>query len=241
MTQELEALLSLHKLDKSIVLQSKQLSNIDKSIANIDLALSGLSEKIESSKKTLDENKKSTNKKEMELAELESKISKYKEQLFSVKTNKEYQAILSEINTLEKQNSSTEDEELELLDSKDGLEKSYMEAKKELEKEEKKLQKAKGKLLKERDGVVKNIKSLSTKKEAIYPTLPTQLFKEYDRLIKKRHGVAIVSVVDEICTGCHMKLTPQMFQKVRKNTEIVRCSQCSRFVFYEQEKEKEEE
>jgi predicted nucleic acid-binding Zn-ribbon protein len=55
----------------------------------------------------------------------------------------------------------------------------------------------------------------------------------YERLIRSKNGEAIVGLQHDVCSGCHMKVTPTTSSKCRSRKEIVHCENCGRILYWE--------
>jgi len=239
--QELDILIELHESDKNISLKNSQVVNIQKKIECIDSETAALENDITASKVSLDETTKSIKKTELEVNDLRSKVSKYKGQLLEVKTNKEYQTMLKEIESCDEKISGFEDRILLVLDDKEKAEKKYSNAKKDFEKKIKELEKSKKGLTTEINALGREVKKSESGKKELYKALTPPLLSEYKRLIAGRNNIAVAPIVDGVCMECHIKLTPHAFQVLKRSEEIMRCPTCSRFIFYVPEKVPEAE
>ena len=54
----------------------------------------------------------------------------------------------------------------------------------------------------------------------------------FEVVARKRNGVAVAEARDGICTICHVRLRPQVFNTVLRNTEILQCDHCNRILYY---------
>ena len=54
----------------------------------------------------------------------------------------------------------------------------------------------------------------------------------FEQVAKKRHGIAVAEAKDGICTICHVRLQPQVFNTVRRNEEILQCDSCNRILYF---------
>jgi predicted nucleic acid-binding Zn-ribbon protein len=73
--------------------------------------------------------------------------------------------------------------------------------------------------------------------EKITPDLDGEILFKFERIIKSKAGIGIVPVRNSICTGCHMRLSAQFQNDVRRGEAILFCPYCSRILFYEESEE----
>jgi predicted nucleic acid-binding Zn-ribbon protein len=190
-------------------------------------------EKIQKEKEKIELLEKERRQKEGHLSLEQEKIKKTEGRMFEVKTNKEYQAFLSEIETLKGIHSREEEEILQLLEEIDELRENHS-------KREKEIATTLGKIEGEKKGLQEKmahdqgvLKRQMERKEAITKQLEAKLYKLYNTLKEKRKGVGVVSVKHETCQGCFVHVPPQMFIEVQKNNALIRCPNCNRILYWE--------
>ena len=188
---------------------------------------------IEEDKERLDALNQAHSNKEKELRENIESAKKTKNRLLEVKTNKEYEAMLKEIENINKKNSSIEDEIITLLEE---VEKAGT-ALKEREAERVEYIKNNERNIKKIDEEIDSIDSLLKKmlaedakcREIIKP----DLIKKYDLIKEKRNGQAVVPVWKEVCGGCHMNIPPQLYIELQKYEKVRLCPNCNRIIYWE--------
>ncbi|MBT6871013.1 MAG: hypothetical protein HN820_07185 [Candidatus Marinimicrobia bacterium] len=168
-----------------------------------------------------------------EVEDFNVKLTKYKDQLYLVTSNKEYDALNTEIDSMKKAISEsetiilTEEEEKNTLNEaiKSNSNKietvtlTLEEDKSELKTALSKTQAEEKKLIKNRTGLVKGIDS--------------RYLSTYERLMGARDGAGMVSMTKSACGSCYTKLPPQMIIEVKENSKIISCPSCSIFLFWD--------
>ena len=76
-----------------------------------------------------------------------------------------------------------------------------------------------------------DLEDLRTKRSEIVPNLPGNILLLYESLSKKTEGKVLAMVERGICQGCRLSLTTQELQKLRSNSEMVRCNSCDRILY----------
>ena len=236
---------------KEILNQLIELQEIDCRLYEINELKGDLPEKVLDQEKELTTYKTENETKDARVEEIEHvsrkrtaevedfnvKLTKYKDQLYLVTSNKEYDALNSEIDNMKKAISESEtiilsgEEEKntlnELIKSNSNrietvsltLEKN----KSELEIALSETQSEEKKLLKNRKGLVKEI--------------DIRYLDTYERLMGARDGAGMVSMMKSSCGSCYTKLPPQMVIEVKDNSKIISCPSCSIFLFWDGIKE----
>lgn len=200
--------------------------------------LEGLFEAKKADLKELEEKsldlQKQKKEKELELAAKESATVKLQGQLYSLKTNKEYQTMLGQIEDSKADASLIEDKILELLEQVDGVKAEVEKEKLKLKEDEKLFLADKAKVdlrVKEIDDRLSQLDSL--RKQAI-PGIDPKILAQYDRILSSRDGLAIVTVKGNSCGGCNMFVPPQVINLIKMYERIVTCEMCNRMLYIEE-------
>jgi predicted nucleic acid-binding Zn-ribbon protein len=200
--------------------------------------IKALQEEFEAKKQQLNELEKShldlqkqRKDKEGELATKEEATKKLQSQLFSLKTNKEYQAMLVQIQDSKADASVIEDKILQLFDVAD-------KAKKDIEQEKNRLlgeEKVFNDLKKKVDDRVKEIEGrlaqLDAQRKQILPGIEEKILGQYDRILLSRDGLAICGVKANSCLGCNMFVPPQVINLIKMYERIITCEVCNRILY----------
>lgn len=233
MKEQLDLLWELQRIDLELRSIKDSQEGYPKEIKRLDEKEKIEKEKIQKDKEKIELLEKERRRKEGQLSLEQEKIKKTEGRMFEVKTNKEYQALLTEIETLKGANSREEEEILELLDEVDELKKSLSKREKEIGTTLTKIEGEK-KILQEKMARDQEIlKRQMERREAVTKQLQSTLYKLYNTLKEKRKGVGVVSVKQETCQGCFVNVPPQMFIEVQKNNTLIRCPNCNRILYWE--------
>ena len=77
-------------------------------------------------------------------------------------------------------------------------------------------------------------------KKSISSGLDEELLYKFEKIVKNKEGIGIVSVKNNVCMGCNMLLPPQFVNDVRREDKLIFCPNCSRILYYQQEELSEE-
>ena len=69
-------------------------------------------------------------------------------------------------------------------------------------------------------------------RSAVVAAMDPQVLATFERVAQRRNGVAMAPARDGICTICHVRLRPQVFNSVLKNETILQCDHCNRILYY---------
>jgi predicted nucleic acid-binding Zn-ribbon protein len=231
--RELRLLISIAKVDADLnayrtemALLPAKIEVVNKSVEKIDKAMSEAAEHYEDMKKE----RRSL---ERILDDHTEKITKLRTKLMEVKTNKEYTAMLSEIEHLEKGVDDKEERLLILMDELDQQSTRNQGFTSENEQKKKDLLTKKANVENRMKTLGETVKRLEAEKPKILAELDPLTKKRYDRILTKLGDFAVTHVEDDICHGCFSRIPPQTALEVKRNDQIISCEVCGRIlVFY---------
>ena len=160
-------------------------------------------------------------------------LKKYDQQLFSVKTNKEYKAILAEMDLAKAEISSIEDRILELMTDIDYVKGEMASAEEALRHEEAKVAERKRELDKELENVQQQLEEREQQKQALIPRVDEDLYGLYEKIRKaKTNGPSAVPAKNDSCSGCYMQVPPQVVNELIAGDRLITCQSCSRILYW---------
>ena len=168
-----------------------------------------------------------------ELSEMQDKLKRYQTQLRSVQTSREYSAILNEIDGAEKLVRGTEDRVLALEEEIETARKDLKTREENLPREtEEHEEKLKDWRTAQR-GINEEIETAKGEIAELESRIKPRELAEFRRLVEKKGGLAIVRVVNNSCSACHVKIRPAALQILKAGTEIVTCDSCKRILYWD--------
>jgi len=187
---------------------------------------------FEKAKATLEANETDKRRMDVELSGLESTAQKYREQLMSVKTNKEYQTMLTEIQTVQGLVSDLETELLGRMESIE-TEKARLEAAEAQLKKSNAVLEMKNKELGAKVAALKEEEAgyVAQENEA-KKDIPAALMTRFSRLAARRQGIALSAALEERCTQCQERMRPQEWHEVRHTEKVIVCDGCGRILYF---------
>lgn len=234
MIENIEALKRLQSLRNKIneleEYKERRKKDVQKKEAHIE-EIRTLSEKKHKEKLSV---QKEIDRKELDLKTDEGEISKYNAQLNSIKTNKEYTALCSEIGSKKADMSILEDVILNTMSRLETVNKEYSELTENLKREEESLKD----LIKSVDADVREtdieIEKVENDQKKYIDALDEDILSHYNRLSNIKGGKAVVAVIGNVCGGCFMNITAQTLNLLMGGKELVFCQSCSRILYLEE-------
>ncbi len=235
MKEQLKHLIELQQIDSKILDKKRMTDEIPSRISEAEWPFKESQTALEKIKQKLDSLEIKKRGKERELDYITEKIKKLKARTSEIKTNKEYQAHLKEIGSVEKERYTVEDEILIVMEEIDASSKEIGLAEAKLRTEKDKIgafkKKLEGEMLEAEKELLPLRETRSKIVEAIDEELE-ELYKQYINLFDSCNGLAVTEAKEEICQGCNMNIPPQIFVELKKNKEIIYCPQCRRILYY---------
>lgn len=232
MLQDLEQLIQLQGLDGEIALLEGAIAAIPHQIRTMEQQLAQAKAALDSATAEVDRLQKLRRQKERDLDEAGKELKKRQGRLFEIKTNQEYTATLKEVEGLKQKISTLEEEILIGLDEIDS-------AVKIRHQEEEKVRIAQAEFLKNKQQREDELRTLQDRSSSLRKirdrrsgSVEASLLQLYLRLLKSRDGLAVANATGRSCEGCHVALTPQLYNEIRRNEAIRTCEGCGRILYW---------
>jgi predicted nucleic acid-binding Zn-ribbon protein len=229
----IDALVRLQKVETEAENNQSKLSSVSYRIESLDARIKEFDLTLNSEEALLDELKKKYHSCESNGQANESGIRKVKEKLRSVKTNKEYQALLKEEEQLKAKASRIDDEMLEYLERIEKVEESLAARKKEYSQLCAQVGRDKELIAQEADQLKKKLVQLDAEWKNISKQVDSELLEKFNRVKLQVRGAAIVPVRNAVCYGCHMNIPPQMYNELQRGDDLKFCPHCQRIIYWE--------
>jgi len=232
MNPDLEKLVRLHHAEADLKRVEADLAEIPRKKSALAEGLAGERSRLDAAKAALDGSQKARKLHEVQVQDLETKRSKYKGQLMEVKTNKEYTAMLHEIEGVEREIKGREDLILEEMEKAEGLQAAVKAEETEFKVVESESKKKGAELDAAAARLGAEAARLRDERDAAATSVPDDLRERYARVAKAR-GSGVAEARDGMCQACHVRMRVQIWVEVRKNEQIFQCESCSRIYYFE--------
>lgn len=236
MREQLELIWELQKIDLELKNIKEERDRYPREMKKLEEKQKIEKEKIHKEKEKIESLEKTRRQKEGLLNLEQEKIKRAEGRMSEVKTNKEYQALLSEIDAIKEASNRMEEEILQVLDEIDELKKDLSKREKEVKVTLEKFEAEQKKLQEKMAHDEKAWTEQMERRETLSEQIESKLFKLYNTLKEKRQGVGVVSAKNETCQGCFVNVPPQLFIEVQKNNALIRCPNCNRILYWEGDK-----
>jgi uncharacterized protein len=233
MLPDLERLIQLQRLETIISEARIAITQHPQKRAALDVRLDEAKRAVETVKEQLKINHDRRRELEKDVALYQGRLTRFKDQLSAVKTNREYQAMQHEIATAQSDLGSVEEKVLERMLEADELNAASKRAETTLATQSKEIEAEKKTLIQELASTETSLEESTAARAALVKSLEPRLVALFEQVARARKGVAICSATrDGLCSVCHVRLRPSVFQQVRHNDSIVQCDSCQRVLYW---------
>lgn len=235
MKEEIISLVELQEIDSAIAKKTESMYAIPRKISTVEHALKDVQAVYDRQKQQCEALEKKKKDKERMLDDINEKVKKLKSRASEIKTNKEYQAHLKEIEQAEKERLAVEDEILSLMETVDASSKELKNEEARVRVEKEKIEAFKKKLEEEVSMIKQDVEGLELRRKEHAAAIDKDLYALYFKLLENKRGLAIVEAKNEICRGCNMNIPPQLYVELKRIDKIHTCPQCGRILYWKEE------
>jgi len=231
MNEQLQSLIRLQDLDKEIAQLAQKVAGIAPQIEETRIHLAAAERALVEGKAAVDKARKDHRAAEKHLEEQIEKRRKFQDQQSKVKTNKEYQALMGELENLKKEETGVEDQILAQMEAQAEAEKLLPGLSAEVAREKAEFAEKEKVLRGEEARLRAELAAAQQTRVTVVAQIEPEDLQTYQRILKLR-GSAVAEVRDEFCLGCRTKLPAQNYMDVMRSDKILGCPNCHRILYY---------
>jgi predicted nucleic acid-binding Zn-ribbon protein len=232
MHPDLERIIALQKLVSAAHDAERRLAEEPERERAFEARLEAARQRVAAARERLTENQNSRRAVEKDVALHQGRLSKFRETAMAVKTNQEYHAVQKEIGFAQTEIKTLEDRILELMVDADDLAAIAKRAENELAAEQKSVEAERRAMAAELAGLRSSLQQIAVERAAVVRDVSPNALAIFELVSRRRNGVAVAPARDGICTLCHVRLRPQVFNTVLRNDQIIQCDSCQRILYY---------
>jgi hypothetical protein len=236
MKNSLYSLLGLQEIDKEINTLERSKELFPTEIGRLNGELGSARGRIEETEKHAGELDSNRRLMEGELDTINQDLKKHQDRLYEVKSNREYDALQLEIETLGARKDEHETGILRSIEDHEDLSAKLKEDKDAFSDREKEILKRIKELTAALDSVEGDVQTWQRKRKNFEKKIDKPVLSTYNRIRKTvKGGVAVVEIKKGSCGGCFRKLSPQLLLEARKINRVMRCENCGRIKVWREE------
>ncbi len=230
---ELDQLMQLQVIDYDLGELERSKEYLPDMMENLNREIAEALSKHETTKKALEEAKIKQHKFELEIKTRQQDLEKYQQQMMSIKTNKEYDALVAQIDKIKGDIDVAETEVLNTIDQVKEHENHIGDYKKQLDEVEENNKKQLSILQVKMDSIGDKIAAKDKERQVVLGAVPRSILSVYERVRKGKGGEVVVSVKRRACGACYKSLTPKKVQEIKGGGKIFTCDYCGRILYWD--------
>ncbi len=233
MREQLLLLVKLQECDSQLMKIADKRKTLPEKLNKLDEAFNAFQREMEQSKKKYDEIKARHTEYENKVKKINEGMIRTKERLLEVKNNKEYQAMLKEIETAETARGDVETEIISILDELENLAVLVKKDQETLNEQRKKYEEERKLIETDLNSVDTDFVHCEQQRAGLTDKVPVDLLARYEKIKKRNNGVGVISVWKSVCNGCHMNIPPQLYIELQKTADLIACPNCQRIMYFQ--------
>lgn len=182
------------------------------------------------------------------ISDAQEKLRRYQRQINEVTTQREYGALLQEIDTVKSQISSFEEQGIAAMEGIEASTQALDEARAAFQELEDRYQVELARWEKEKPGLVEEARELSARVQELREELPRPYLAQFERIHQRTGGNALAPIrkIERRgptmwhCGVCNYNVRPQILVEVKDRGSLIQCDSCKRILFAQEEREPSE-
>lgn len=235
MEKDLSLLLSLQEIDDHLGELERSRIYLPEMIHNLEQEISDLENSIEESNTVSKESELEQKSLELEIETNKQELEKYQGQMKVIKTNKEYDALIGEIDNKKREIADKEERVLTLMSQIDEHSEKLTELNDSLKESRENNADQLTTLRAQETNLQAKIDEKMEGRKNIAKDINRQIIGIYERVRKGKGGLVVVPVRKKSCGGCFKQIPPQRIQEIRRGDRIFACESCGRIVIWTDE------
>lgn len=234
MQESLRALLELQKTDQDLHELEQFKVDIPKQLETMETAQSEAETRLSDQEAKVEDIEKNRRQHERDLQAAQEQVKKYQGQLYSVKTNKEYDALQAEIQAQKNRISELEDGILQLIDETETEQETLETIRGETESLIERFGEERTALQSRLSAVDEDVAIKMDERKRMAMRVENQVLKVYDRIRRNLRGMTVVPIKKGACSGCFHVIPLQVVMQIRQGRRLVSCESCGRILITEE-------
>lgn len=231
MHPSLDQLRRLQDLERQAAALRADIDLVDQRRRDIEAPVTAARTALASLTATIEDRQAQRRAGDRDVAAIQQRLTKYRQQLMAVTNTREYEAAQHEIAKAEADLKAREDQTIALLFEIDELTPQAEQARRDLAEREDAAGVALAGLADETQRHKLELANVEGSITALRGTLDATTVALYDRVSKRYPRGAVSELKGELCISCNVKIRPMLASAVRKGEQIVQCENCTRLLY----------
>jgi len=234
MQNDLELLLKLQMIDYDLGELERSKEYLPDMMENLHREMRDVADRLGQVNELLATSRSKQRTLELDIKTKEASLTRYQQQMMSIKTNKEYDALVAEIDAIKGAISARETELLETMNSLTNLEKEIVVVQ-ERESQVRENNSRQLQILQEKiDSIGSKVSGKISNRQEIVSGISRPVLSTYERVKKGKGGRVVVTVRKRACSSCFKALTPKKVQEIKRDDQIIACDNCGCLLYWDE-------
>lgn len=235
MKDQIDILVLLQQIEIESSSVKGQLCSLSKRLDLLNFNWNELTQHITNQAVKIEELRKQYRAYESDVKQNQVMIKRSQERLNSIKNNREYQALLKEIEELKRTNAATEELMIDCLNQIDDAEKNTATTQEEIQLVQNDMTQEQQLVGAATENAEKRLKELDQERKDISGKIEADVLKLFQKVQSQQvRGNAVVPVQDAVCHGCYVNIPPQMYNELQRCDKLRMCPNCQRIIYWKQ-------
>lgn len=233
MRQKLLALYELQRIDSNALEFERASQAIPQKISELESEPEAQRMELGQLNAEADQLRQEQQQLEGQVSEDNAKVQKWKRRLNDIKSPREYQALSREIELAERQVKNFEDRIMEIMTELESRDRVIKDKEAHLREREAGVRSKIAELRSAQAKLNADAQQAKQGREEVAAQIPVNVVKRYDQVRKRRNGIGVALSESGTCSGCNVRLRPQLVVELLKYNTIETCSSCNRILIHE--------
>ena len=234
MKRQVDLLVKLQEKDQTIDQLTWQIRQGPERLKGLETQMQALEQAVEDDKQRVQELQQAQRQYEVDIEDNVAHIRKSRGRLMGIKNNREYKALLREIEDTEKENAKREDQVLESLEEIERLNQGFELKEDELSTLLDELESERKAVDEEVARIQRDLASMEQGREGLMETIDSNLLGKYKQIKTMTGGIALSLVNHATCGACHLGIPPQMYNELQRQDTLQFCPHCQRIIYWKE-------
>ena len=232
MLETLKVILDIQELDMKMIRLMRLKKERQNELKHIDSLRMDLQKQHREKEVEISDLNRGIVEQENKIAEIKEKIKKLEAKQSSVKKVDEFNALTQEMTSCEREKIASEQIASDMIDKRNLEEEILEKIKDSLKESEESTKTLEAEIRSSIKAINEEGSQIKKERDVLAETANQDTLKIYNRLLQNKKDRVIVPIESRNCSGCHIALTAQHENLVRKGERLVFCEHCSRIHYW---------
>jgi predicted nucleic acid-binding Zn-ribbon protein len=233
----LNGLMKLQSVENRLRAARAKLARCRRNVIIQENQIRSLQNALEAKKEEIQLTRVQSDRLELELKSRDEEIAKLRASLNTAKTNKEYAALLTQLNTTKADNSKNETQILELLKDIEADEAECLKIQEQIDQQKQTLEQTRKESEQLANKYQAEIEEIEVEWNQVAGAIPKDPLEIFKRVAETYDGEALATIDQQegkteayTCGGCFMGITAESVNLLMTRDDIIRCPNCTRIL-----------